>query len=701
MSININYKLHPIINLLYYVSLLQSTLATRWSNIANLSQNRLVEAVCSLRNVQSWVALEKVEWHKVDVVDFNWHHWEILSSWNMGEAQGGPHNNILVSHWILSLDPFAHTGVGLRLVSELTSCEQLVVLVLGDPKLLGSKLCSLDIVRVLVSQNHLSSRHHHLVTNITLCSWVDDVLIDNLVRSVGKWRLLNRTRLVQVSSLGNKSNTVRVELVTWHFNHIIIAHCVLVTVNSWVDTEGQDVLVVCGHDVRTHNGSPWHCDILVNWHGGQDTSSSDLNVNGTIVDEFQVDSIFVVGHSGNSLNNKFTLSGNHGILCSVVDVLVQDSRILFMQTNGRWQDLWLTSSVGGSSVQVLDHTKTVTAETQLVSVDTKATVTQVESLLSVVWSSWVTIWHSHLRQGDTVKHLSALEPTIVHSKTFSDRWSHAELPTLPGNLVARHVERWAFWLLDQQWLWVSEHGFTVQVWVVLDTWNNMPWAGRSGGLVKSTWQEVNSNKLLGVLFKHRRELQWQRVVVRLGVAIVGQHVHEKLHQWSLFVWIVSRIDPWVVSDSVALWQFQLFNLSLDCWVGKTVVFPLLNIFRQEWAHHAVRQAGLGDDVAHCDIDKSLVELQCVGVVVHVQHSRDQGKWSTVSLSLQVLDHVLLWWVQSIHLDKVNVVRSSMGVFDQLGSDLDLVIVNAVKGVNRWRHLCKIEVSALDLKNYFH
>lgn len=112
---------------------------------------RLVEGVISLRNVKSGISVKEVERSKVNVVDFDRHNREVLCTRNVCECHSSPDDNIVVSHRIDSVGPFAYTFIYLRLVGELTCCEEFVVTVLGNPDLLRSIVSSLRVEGVFIS----------------------------------------------------------------------------------------------------------------------------------------------------------------------------------------------------------------------------------------------------------------------------------------------------------------------------------------------------------------------------------------------------------------------------------------------------------------------------------------------------------------------------------------------------------------------
>ncbi|KAH3664145.1 hypothetical protein OGAPHI_004859 [Ogataea philodendri] len=665
-----------------------SSLATRVLRRGLREVLGFVETLGRLRNVQSWVLVEESKWNQRDLVSFHRHNWEVLHSRNVCESKSGPNNRVVVSNVFSALSPDSQTSVCLRLVGEFTSSVKFIVLVFGNPQLLGSELGSLIIVRLFSSEKHLSSRHHDLVSNWLLGDRVDLVLVDDLVRSVSEWRLLNVTWLVNNGSLSDETNVVWVELwILLHSHHIVKDNGILVSVHSRVDSERKHVLMVRSQNSWSHVGTPWNSDVPVQRHGGQNTSGSNVDSDLSSLVENDVHHVLVVSNGSNGLNNKLSSSGDDRDSSSVVGVLVQQSTVLLVQTHSVWNQDGLTSSVNSSAVHVFDDTQTVATKRQTVTSGTKSSITQVECLFSVEWSSWVSVRDSHFTQGQSVNDRSSLEVDVVDSKSLSAVRNDSELPSLPLDLLAVHLERWAFWLLDDKRLERLD-GLTVQVWVVLDKWELGPWLSIVDTcLINTRWQVVHSDKLFSQALENRREFQWQRIMVRFGVVSVGQ-VHVTLDQQSIFH-TISSVHPRVANNLDVGRKLQFCNFSLDNRVRGCELLDLFNVLSNQRTLNALWLLLVGDDVAVGHVDQSLVKLESE-VVVHISDSWNTRQRFSGLFSFKVLEHVLLWRVQSVDLDEVRLLRALCGILDELGCQLDLFVRNWVERMNHFgifKHFC--------------
>lgn len=66
-------------------------------------------------------------------------------------------------------------------------------------------------------------------------------------------------------------------------------------------------------------------------------------------------------------------------------MLPADTVVLFVHTNDVGSKLAFTIRAGNNAVKVLDNAETVAAQFKVVGAMTKATITEVESLLAVKW----------------------------------------------------------------------------------------------------------------------------------------------------------------------------------------------------------------------------------------------------------------------------------------------------------------------------
>ncbi|KAH3687559.1 hypothetical protein WICPIJ_001460 [Wickerhamomyces pijperi] len=445
-------------------------------------------------------------------------------------------------------------------------------------ELFGGEGGSLGVVRSRGGNHHLLSWHFKLVGHWLTGDWVDGVFVDDFVSSVSEWRLLNRTWFLNDGSLADITDTVRVNnWVDFHRNVVVVTDSVVVTVQSGVESERQQMLVEGSHDTWPDCGTPWNRDTFIDRHGGQDPSGSDLNSDGTNLIEDEVDDVLVVTNSGDGLDNEFSSSGDDIVPVSEVHVLEQDPIVLLVHTNSVGELDWGPFTVDSHTVQVLNDTKTVTAQVQLVGSDTEPSITQVKSLLSVVWDSGITVRNSHFVQSDSVEKGSTLEVDVVQHNTFSGVGDNSELPALPFNFRASDAERDTIWLFNDQRLQVSELGFTVQIRVVFNSRDLLPWLSGTGLFVQTGRQEVHSDKLFRQHLEDRRELNRQGVMV--SVIVLNFQVDVTLDQWLLLLISVSSVHPWVTTNFNVIWQLQLVDLSHDSRMGLTNLFNGMHVLR--------------------------------------------------------------------------------------------------------------------------
>ena len=354
----------------------------------------------------------------------------------MGKAHGRPEHNVFIADGILAIGPDTQAGILLGLVGELSRSVELVVTVLGDPVRVGSKLGALGVVGVLVSKQHLCSGHVDLVCKRLLGGRVDLVLIDNLELTVGKGVLVKGTRALDVGRLRDVANSVRVDTLISGQRHSLLVHDgVLLATNGSVQTERKHVLVVGSNDTRSDNGSPGNNNIVVNGHGRENTSGTDLNVDTSSLVKNVLNNVLVVGNSSNGLQNKYTLTGYGGHFIAVVEMLVKNTIILLVHADNVLTLDRVTLRIRNDTIKVADNTKTVASETQGVGTSAKADITQIKGLLAVEGSAGITVGDGHLRKRNTVKEIMALESKVVKNKTLANVETNAEGPALPLNKV--------------------------------------------------------------------------------------------------------------------------------------------------------------------------------------------------------------------------------------------------------------------------
>lgn len=614
----------------------------------------------------------------MNLVNLNRHDREILRTGIVGETHGRPQNQVLVTDIVLTVGPGSETAVKLRLVGKLTGSVQLVVLVLGDPVGVGGEAGTLGVERVVVGNEHLCGGHGDLVSNGLLGDGVDLVLIDNLELTVVHGVLIQMARLLNICGLGNVTDMVRVEaLILGQGLDFLVHDRVLVTTNGRVKTEGKHVLVVGGNDTGSDNGAPGDNDIVINGHGGQDTSGSDSNVNATSLVENVLDNVLVVGDSGNGLEDKDALATDTGQIVSVVHVLKQQTIVLLVHADNVLELDGGTLGVGNDTVKVANGAETVAAQRELVGRSTKTNITEIKGLLAVEGAAGVTVGDSHFRQRNSVKQVIVLKLDIVQNKTLAVVEANAHGPALPFNLIALGGEGSALRLLDNQGLETGTGLEASELGSVLDSGVHLVLLGLGKGLVNAGGQVVHADKLLVGNVKDGRKLERQRVVVGFGVVVLHD-VHVKLDQGSLFIGIVGSVNPGVANSRVALGELELFNLLDNNGVLEAVLLELGQGKGVERALNTVGELKNLDNLLCRSIDKSLVGLvDADNGVVGLCDSGNVGQRSTGLFGSQVVQNGSLGRLIEVDYTEVEVLAGERGR-DEGRSDGNLIWGTRVK-----------------------
>lgn len=139
------------------------------------------------------------------------------------------------------------------------------------------------------------------------------------------------------------------------------------TIDSRVDTDVEQVLMVRSHDTIGDAGSPRNLGLLVNGLGGEDTSGAGLKRDLSVLVEDPGKDILVVGNSDDLLKDKLSLADDDRLAGSVVGVLPLDALVDLMDADGVGTGSRGSVSSDNAAVDVLDDTKAVTADYRNVS----------------------------------------------------------------------------------------------------------------------------------------------------------------------------------------------------------------------------------------------------------------------------------------------------------------------------------------------
>ncbi|EEQ41672.1 hypothetical protein CLUG_05799 [Clavispora lusitaniae ATCC 42720] len=460
----------------------------------------------------------------------------------MGDTKGVEEQDIGVFNSISTVaNPLSHTtstvSRPLRNVVSgwvQSAIAQSFVLVrnnLGGP---SSPWCSLSNQRSFLSHKRRSESRHQLVRGWLSRVWVDLARVEDVPAS-GGGSIGQRVRHgLEHSSLREERVTVHVSRQAgWTWTWLTIGHSgrVVVTVNTRVQSQREHVSVVVSVHLRVDDSSPWsNIFILVADVSVQDTSQTDLQLDGTVLSELPVDTVLVVGSSEDSRHNQLLTTSNHGgsEVISEVRVLEQQTVIFLVDANSILHRQWVTGLVGEMSIHVVDHTLTVTSKSKRVGTVSRTILTNVQSMLSLVREVRTTVRHNHLRQRDSVEERSDVTMVVVghvrQNNTLSVVEANVEAEVGPFHNVAVHLERHTFWLghivrsvVSSETRWVF--GSSKLLSNVLRVERRVLVLGH---LSSSVWN-IDVHNLTLVHVHNRAEVQWVRV---LRVILVRTPVHQ-------------------------------------------------------------------------------------------------------------------------------------------------------------------------------
>lgn len=217
------------------------------------------------------------------------------------------------------------------------------------------------------------------------------------------------------------------------------------------------MLVVVGVDSRVDLSTP-AVGVLARVDGKcvKDSGKLDIQLDGTILVEYPVDAVLVVGGSEDVRDDKLAAASDDGGIVTEIGMLEQDTGIFLVDANGVLDDGACTCSVHKCGVHVVDGTLAIAAQGQTVGHVATAVLAQIESVLALMRVFRVTVWNHHLRQRKTVHNRTngtlVIEGDIVQDNTFAIVEPHVNIPFLPVNHSSVHIERNTLWLSDIDWL---------------------------------------------------------------------------------------------------------------------------------------------------------------------------------------------------------------------------------------------------------
>jgi len=319
-----------------------------------------------------------------------------------------PYNHVCVLDVLFSIGPCSYASTTSRLVGVLAACIQLSVLVFSNVDVVIGELGSLVMEAVAVCQHLLECwcvdlvRHWLAVDRIPDCSVLnleDSVL---LVIGVEAARFLNY-RLLHVIA-----NAMRVEVGAWHGMSFVVHESVVVAVDRWVDTKGEDVLMMGSKYARVYHCAPGHFNAFVDRLSAEDTGGANLVDDLACLVEHESKDVLVVRNGDDGLKDQLSVSDQGRSPSSVIDVLPTNSCILLVHTNRVLHWYSFSLAVRKHGTEVVDRAQAVAAELEIVRHDTSTGIAQVESSLLMERMPWVSVGYIHVRERKAVKQTSSV-----------------------------------------------------------------------------------------------------------------------------------------------------------------------------------------------------------------------------------------------------------------------------------------------------
>ena len=169
-----------------------------------------------------------------------------------------------------------------------------------------------------------------------------------------------------------------IDFASGHWMNLGAHKSISMALYSWVNTEGEDVLMMGCEDARMDNIAPWNGDTLIYRLRADNPCGPYLisDFAGLVEDEGKY--VFVIGHSNDGLNYELPLTNDGCTLGAVVGVLPKNASILFMNTDGIWSRLRISSVVCHYSIHIMNRPKAVTAKFEIICHNPSTDIAEIE-----------------------------------------------------------------------------------------------------------------------------------------------------------------------------------------------------------------------------------------------------------------------------------------------------------------------------------
>jgi hypothetical protein len=131
------------------------------------------------------------------------------------------------------------------------------------------------------------------------------------------------------------------------------------------------------------------------------------------------------------LDHKLTHPRHDSTACAPIGVFPTNAIVLFVETYNIRMNSWFAIRTDENCVKILDHTKAVAAEREIIGAVSCTAIAEVESLFAVERWSRVCIWNCHLADTESIHDASPVVVDVVENGTLTRVERDSESPLLP------------------------------------------------------------------------------------------------------------------------------------------------------------------------------------------------------------------------------------------------------------------------------
>src|SRR6266699_4117400 len=409
-------------------------------------------------NIKRWTARKKVEWAQQKSSMSDGHHRPILYPWDMLHINVVPQGEDGVLNRTVCRCPGKQSCTSRMLVWIITRRITLLGMVWGYPEMMPGESGALHDAGARTSKRQNIRVRKQLVAYRLPVDGIANTAIDNLPTTCRKWvnvplclrfgleYPIHHLECIAVRSLSLFCHRVRLlHGVVQAVKHRLQTEAKCVLVNGCVQPIGSEQLPVLRNDPRTDRANIHDaCELYIHFYAG-------------VLPEIPEEAILIDTHRGNERNDQPSRSPHLHVICAVIPVFPQDSVILFMHTYGILQRSHAAIIFRHVRIEIVNETKTVTAQFQAVRQPTHSIFPHIKCILETVIRTWISIRYHHFSESDRAEQRPAVVMQIVQNQSLPRGKSDAEIPLLPPDTVPIHRKAWPLRLRDFKRLEIVAH----------------------------------------------------------------------------------------------------------------------------------------------------------------------------------------------------------------------------------------------------